>query len=65
MPDISMCNNGACPLRHNCYRYSAIPCPYIQSYSHFEYNMGIEGNITCDAFWSMGELSNETNKEKE
>lgn len=25
MPDISMCAGGVCPIRHNCYRFTAKP----------------------------------------
>ncbi len=32
MPDISMCTGGNCPLRLNCYRYTAKPEPLGQSY---------------------------------
>lgn len=37
MPDISMCRNHLCKLKSTCYRYTAIPNPYRQSYSDFEY----------------------------
>lgn len=32
MPDISMCNGGDCPLKEMCYRYTAKPSEYAQSY---------------------------------
>ncbi len=35
MPDISMCTNGGCPLRHTCYRFRAVPKPRQQSYGAF------------------------------
>lgn len=38
MPDISMCNNGACPSRYDCFRYMAKPDPYWQAYATFEYD---------------------------
>ena len=31
MPDISMCKGEDCPLKNQCYRYTATPCEY-QSY---------------------------------
>jgi hypothetical protein len=31
MPDISMCKGEDCPLKNECYRYTATPCEY-QSY---------------------------------
>lgn len=38
MPDISLCRNTNCPLRKNCYRFTAKPDEFIQSYSNFTYN---------------------------
>jgi hypothetical protein len=32
MPDITMCMGGDCPLKQDCYRYTANPSPYLQSY---------------------------------
>jgi hypothetical protein len=32
MPDICMCNGGACPLKETCYRFTAKPSKYLQSY---------------------------------
>ena len=36
MPDITMCQNDACTLRHECYRFTAKPNPFYQSYGVFE-----------------------------
>jgi hypothetical protein len=36
MPDISMCKNYLCPLSEKCYRFTAKPNPYMQSYAAFE-----------------------------
>jgi len=36
MPDISMCMNETCPLRKGCYRFTATPDEYRQSYAMFE-----------------------------
>jgi hypothetical protein len=36
MPDISMCKNYLCPLSEKCYRFTAPPNPYRQSYAAFE-----------------------------
>jgi len=47
MPDITMCSNVQCPLREDCYRFSAIPSEYRQAYSEFKpYDEG--GDIKCD-----------------
>lgn len=47
MPDISMCTNKNCPLRMNCFRYTAIPDMYWQSYCMFVPDQ--KGK--CDVFW--------------
>ncbi len=36
MADISMCLGKNCPKKKKCYRYTARPNPYAQSYSDFE-----------------------------
>lgn len=60
MPDISMCVNKDCPLRMKCYRYTAIPDKYWQSFSTFQPNA--EG--TCDSFWdNTGRTKNPLLKE--
>lgn len=46
MPDITMCENKKCPLRNKCYRATATPDPYWQSFCVFEYKGG-----KCDNFW--------------
>lgn len=48
MPDISMCENLFCPLKHICYRYTATPSN-TQSYAEFSYtHQGMEDG--CDYF---------------
>jgi hypothetical protein len=47
MPDISMCDNSRCTRRLTCYRFTAKPNPYRQSYSHFMPDIYGE----CDAYW--------------
>ena len=51
MPDISMCRNDGCPLRKSCYRFTAIPSPFRQAYTHFEYKE-INNHLMCDGFMS-------------
>ena len=46
MPDISMCKNTTCPLRKECYRFTAIPTPYRQSYAFFKPE-NVKGKVTC------------------
>lgn len=33
-----MCTNEDCTIKHQCYRYVAVPNTYNQSYMRFEYN---------------------------
>ena len=37
MPDIAMCLNNNCPIKHSCLRHTAMP-DYRQSYSMFTPN---------------------------
>ena len=32
MPDICMCEGTGCPLKEKCYRYTATPFEYAQTY---------------------------------
>ena len=50
MPDISMCKSQTCPLKENCYRYTAKP-GFWQSYAEFEYVELPDGKVECDYFW--------------
>lgn len=45
MPDITMCLNGRCPKKMECYRFTAIPYEHFQSYAAFELEHG-----ECDFF---------------
>ena len=47
-----MCNNALCPSKEYCYRYTAIPNPYRQSYMKFAPK---EGEDQCDYFYPNGE----------
>lgn len=47
MPDICMCRGESCPLKGDCYRYTATPSEYRQSYfTEIPYEK--DG---CDYFW--------------
>lgn len=51
MPDITMCEGGKCPQKERCYRYTAFPNEYQQSYFVSPpYQM--DG---CPYFWKMEE----------
>ena len=45
MPDISLCKNYSCPINGKCYRFTAIPNAFRQSYGIFEYK-----DNECDYF---------------
>lgn len=49
MADITMCQDGACPKRHTCYRFNANPDLYWQSYF---YSSPREGD-KCLRYWKM------------
>ena len=49
MPDISMCSGKNCPIALHCYRYTATPSKYGQSYADFVYNDG------CKYYWDNAE----------
>lgn len=47
MPDISMCNNAICPSKENCYRFTAKPSEFRQSYAKFTLE---SDEISCSYF---------------
>jgi len=56
MSDISMCRDATCPLRHECYRFSARANPYGQSYADFKYRGQEQGEpleAGCESFWRI------------
>ena len=53
MPDISMCAGGNCPNKQDCYRHTAKPSQYMQSYfSEVPYDIEEK---KCDYFWDNSE----------
>ena len=67
MPDISMCANHTCPLRKDCYRYTAIPNPYRQIYEDFKpdltkMKLDQEPNVICEHFWWNTEHQSKNNQ---
>lgn len=48
MPDITMCTGKDCPLKDDCYRYTAFPNLYYQSY--FRDPPYKDGE--CNHFWN-------------
>ena len=51
MPDITMCCDDKCKVRHSCYRYAATPNPYRQPYSNF----GTVDNEQCKYYIKLEE----------
>ncbi|WZE63565.1 hypothetical protein PANI_CDS0045 [Maribacter phage Panino] len=47
MPDISMCSNHTCLRKEDCYRFTATPNPYRQSYARFQPHA--DGD--CEWYW--------------
>jgi len=55
MPDIAMCSNTACPSNKYCYRFTATPSEFRQSYADFAPE---DDEVNCSHFWSNGKDSN-------
>jgi len=52
MPDITMCNGGSCTIKHDCYRYTAKPREYGQSYFMEPPFTKKMGGSTCEHYVS-------------
>ena len=50
MPDISMCEGTDCPLKESCYRFTAYPSQYMQSYFT---TPPIKKDGTCEYYWPV------------
>lgn len=48
MPDIAMCEGTGCPHKEGCYRYTATPSEFMQSYFM---TPPIDENGKCDHYW--------------
>jgi hypothetical protein len=54
MIDITICSGKNCPVREKCYRYTAPPNEYWQSF-FIEPPIKIEdGKMICDHYWGEG-----------
>lgn len=53
MPDITMCAGKDCPLKDKCYRFTAKPNPYWQSY--FMKTPYDKNKKDCEHFWKIKE----------
>jgi hypothetical protein len=56
-----MCPGDNCPIRESCYRYTALPHPYRQSYIDYKYDYE---NKFCEAY-DKDDGSRATRKKKE
>lgn len=52
MPDIAMCKNENCKKKLKCYRYTATPSEYRQSYMNFT-------REDCSYFWDNSKYKND------
>lgn len=51
MPDISMCKGDECPIKESCYRFTAKPSEYTQSwFVDVPYSKVME---RCDYHWNV------------
>ena len=58
MPDIAMCKGDKCPKKEQCYRYTAKPSEYLQTYfTNPPYKLDWS---QCDYFWSNGREQNDS-----
>ena len=48
MPDISKCSGEGCPRKETCYRFTAKPSEFMQSYFM---NAPIKEDNTCEYYW--------------
>ena len=60
MPDITMCTGNGCSKKNTCYRFTAKPSQYMQSY-FCEPPIDKDGN--CDAYWEVQESVANTQEE--
>lgn len=51
MPDISMCKGGGCELKELCYRYTAQPNPYRQTFFGCPPYQKKMGGSACEYYW--------------
>ena len=66
MADITMCEGAGCTLKENCYRFTATPCEYRQSYFvNIPVVTCYHGGQDCDEYWpnkAKAELMKEASK---
>jgi hypothetical protein len=55
MPDITMCQDNECPMKNKCYRFTATPSKYGQSY----FAETPREDYYCDYFYPIKSQSSE------
>lgn len=55
MADITMCTGDLCDKKHKCYRHTATPNDFRQSYFVETPWVDHHGKQVCDKFWNNGE----------
>jgi hypothetical protein len=60
MPDITMCKGLDCPKKHSCWRFTANPTPYGQSYFTNPPFIN-DGEFSCEYYWPIKPKKHETN----
>ena len=61
MPDITMCPGSDCPLKADCYRHTATPSEYWQSYF---LSPPYDGD-KCEYFWPNSPAAEQRQQEKQ
>lgn len=51
MPDITMCEGTNCPIKEKCFRFTAKPSEFIQSYFSDAPGEMQDNKFTCSYFW--------------
>jgi hypothetical protein len=61
MPDISMCRNEKCKFKEECYRFTAKPDEFRQSYGTFK----CKDKVSIDTFFWKNDIPSIQKKEDE
>jgi len=51
MSDITKCDGKDCPVKEQCYRFSATPHEFMQSYFTDSPGEIVDGKFQCDEYW--------------
>ena len=53
MADITMCSGNDCPVKETCYRFTAKPSDFRQSYFFQPPGGQKDGKFTCEMYWEV------------